>query len=324
MEKPAIPHNEKERLGELKDLGLLDSEAEERFDRFTRLAKRLFGVPVALISLVDSDRQWFKSRQGLDATETPRDVSFCGHAILGSEIFVVENASEDARFADNPLVIGDPNIAFYAGFPLTGPKGHKVGTLCLLDQKPRVLDEEDLEALRDIGDMVASELASLQLASTDSLTGISNRRGFEMLAAQALAMCARSSQPAAVVMIDMDGFKAINDTFGHEEGDRALIRFSTLLVETFRDSDVVARWGGDEFCAVLTGADAQQAQIAVERLSNALERHNAEPGRLYPLQFSAGVAEYQPDRHSNVIDVIREADALMYDHKRARSDNSAA
>ncbi len=324
MEKPATPHNEKERLSELKELGLLDSEAEERFDRFTRLAKRLFGVPVALISLVDSDRQWFKSRQGLDATETPRDVSFCGHAILGSEIFVVENASEDARFSDNPLVTGDPNIAFYAGFPLTGPKGHKVGTLCLLDQKPRVLDEEDLETLRDIGNMVTSELASLQLASTDSLTGISNRRGFEMLAAQALAMCVRSSQPAAVVMIDMDGFKAINDTFGHEEGDRALIRFSTLLVETFRDSDVVARWGGDEFCAVLTGADAQQAQIAVSRLSNALERHNAEPGRRYLLQFSAGVAEYHPDRHSNVVDVMREADTLMYDHKRARPDNSAA
>lgn len=324
MEKPATPHNEKDRLSELRDLGLLDSEAEERFDRFTRLAKRLFDVPMALISLVDSDRQWFKSRQGLDATETPRDVSFCGHAILGSETFVVENASEDARFADNPLVTGDPNISFYAGFPLTGPNGHAVGTLCLLDQKPRVLDEEDLAALRDIGEMVASELASLQLASTDSLTGISNRRGFEMLATQALAMCERSSQAAAVVMIDMDGFKAINDTFGHEEGDRALIRFSTLLVETFRDSDVVARWGGDEFCAVLTGADVQQAQIAVDRLSSALERHNAEPGRRYPLQYSAGVAEYVPDRHANVMDVMREADALMYGRKRSRSGDNAA
>ena len=324
MEKPATPHNEKERLAELRDLGLLDSAAEERFDRFTRLAKRLFDVPVALISLVDCDRQWFKSRQGLDATETPRDVSFCGHAILGSEVFVVENASADARFHDNPLVTDDPNIQFYAGFPLTGPQGHAVGTLCLLDQKPRVFNADDLAVLRDIGEMVAGELASLQLASTDSLTGISNRRGFEMLATQALAMCERSSQAAAVVMIDMDGFKAINDTFGHEEGDRALIRFSTLLVETFRDSDVIARWGGDEFCAVLTGADVQQAQTAVGRLCGALERHNAEPGRRYPLRFSAGVAEYVPERHGSVLEVMREADALMYDAKRARSGDNAA
>jgi diguanylate cyclase (GGDEF)-like protein len=324
VEKPPIPLDEEERLNELQELRLLDTEAEERFDRFTRLARRIFDVPVALISLVDGDRQWFKSRQGLDVAETPRDVSFCGHAILGSGIFVVENAAEDARFRDNPLVTGEPRIQFYAGFPLTGPKGHTVGTLCLLDQKPRVLAEEDLEALRDIGAMVAGELASLQLASTDSLTGISNRRGFELLASQALAMCRRSGQAVSMVMIDMDGFKDINDTFGHEEGDRALIRFSTLLVETFRDSDVVARWGGDEFYALLTGADAQQAQIAVRRLGDALKRHNAEPGRRYELRFSAGVAEYVPDLHADIMDVMREADALMYERKRARSGDNAA
>lgn len=112
MQKPPIPVDEAQRLETLKSLKVLDTDAEERFDRYTRMAKRLFGVPIALVSRVDKDRQWFKSRQGLESSETPREISCCGHAIVGDQVLLVQDASHDERFADNPLVAGDPSIRF--------------------------------------------------------------------------------------------------------------------------------------------------------------------------------------------------------------------
>ncbi len=164
--KPTFPSNEKERLEALWALEVLDTEPEERFDRITRIAQRVFGVPITLVSLVDGDRQWFKSRQGLAATQTPRDISFCGHAILEDRPFVVEDTSTDPRFADNPLVTDDPSIGFYAGRPLADAKGHRLGTLCLIDRQPRQLDENELAILDDLAKMVESEL---QLMNTRRL-----------------------------------------------------------------------------------------------------------------------------------------------------------
>ena len=131
MKSPPLPPDESARIEALRALDVLDTQTEERFDRITRIAKNLFGVSIALVGLVDEHRQWFKSRQGLEASETPRDISFCGHAILGEEIFVVPDASLDPRFSDNPLVTGEPKIRFYAGYPLALPSGCKVGTLCI-------------------------------------------------------------------------------------------------------------------------------------------------------------------------------------------------
>ncbi len=163
MLPPLIPFDEHARLDELLNLRLLDSPPEERFDRLTRLARQLFGVQTCLVSLIDSERQWFKSRQGLDASETPRDISFCGHAILRDEPFVIENATEDPRFADNPLVTGAPHIRFYAGIPLRGPQGYKVGTLCLLDPAPRHFGPDDVRSLTDLGDLVSAEISNQAL-----------------------------------------------------------------------------------------------------------------------------------------------------------------
>ena len=124
MQTPATPDNEHLRLDALRRITILDTSAEERFDRITRMARNMFDVPISLVSLVDKDRQWFKSCCGLPVLETPRDISFCGHAILGDGLFVVEDATRDLRFADNPLVTGDPHIRFYAGAPLSAPGGH--------------------------------------------------------------------------------------------------------------------------------------------------------------------------------------------------------
>ncbi|MEE4250253.1 MAG: PAS domain S-box protein, partial [Alcanivoracaceae bacterium] len=162
MEIPAIPDDEQQRLQALHDLQLLDTPAEERFDRLTRLAKQMFAVPIALVSLVDEQRQWFKSSQGLDACETGRDVSFCGHAILGREIFEVCDASKDPRFADNPLVTGAPHIHFYAGAPLITGDGYGLGTLCIIDSQPRQLNADERRALRDLADIVVSEVLQIE------------------------------------------------------------------------------------------------------------------------------------------------------------------
>ncbi|MHC5011618.1 MAG: GGDEF domain-containing protein [Planctomycetota bacterium] len=310
MIEPAIPDDEVQRLRTLRALELLDTPPEERFDRVTRLARRLFDVPIALVSLVDEDRQWFKSRQGLDAEETPREISFCGHAILGDRVLVVEDALQDNRFHDNPLVTGQPGVRFYAGHPLSAQDGSKMGTLCLVDRQPRTLSRDDLELLSDLAAMVESEFTALRLATTDLLTGLSNRLGFEKIASHALAFCARTGQSSSLLFFDMDAFKEVNDRFGHDEGDRALVAMSRLLLETFRHSDVVARLGGDEFCVV----EAELARLAV-----GVRAHNASRELDYDLSYSVGVCAYDPARHHTVNDLLREADRRMYRQKEERT-----
>ena len=315
MKAPDTPANEKERLKTLRSTDILDTDPEERFDRLTRMAQRVFGVSIALVSLVDENRQWFKSKVGLDACETGRDISFCGHAILGSDIFVIEDALEDERFADNPLVTGEPKIRFYAGAPLRYLDGNKLGTLCIIDQEPRIMDEEDCTLLRDLAEMAEGELSAIQLATIDDLTKISNRRGFISLAQNSINLCARQGTPVSMVFLDLDKFKPINDQFGHAEGDHALIAFADLMRKSFRDSDVFARIGGDEFVVLLTNTKKDRAAEIVARFRGQVEAYNTQAKRGYDLCFSDGIVSMLPDQDSLVDDLLREADVLMYEKK---------
>jgi GAF domain-containing protein len=150
MKTPAIPTNAQERMHALRALQLLDSSHEERFDRVTRMAKRMFNVSISLVTLIDEDRQWFKSNQGLNIAEAPRDTSFCAHAINHDGLFIIPDTTQDSRLFDNPLVTEGPNIRFYAGYPLKIRQGVNIGTHCLLDQKPREMDVEDRQLLADL------------------------------------------------------------------------------------------------------------------------------------------------------------------------------
>lgn len=318
---PTKTEDEIARIEALRASKLLDTSPEERFDRLTRLAKRLFGVPIALVSLIDVDRQWFKSCIGLSVTETSRDISFCGHAILGSDVFVIPDARADERFIDNPLVTGPPYIRFYAGCPLQVANGSKLGTLCLIDVEAREFDADSVELLQDLAKMAEQEIAALQLATMDGLTSLSNRRGFDTLAQHALSVCKRLERPACLLFFDLNGFKQINDTFGHAEGDRALSLFAEELRAIFRDSDVIGRIGGDEFSVLLTDSNSASTSVILSRLQESINARILAESRSYNVRYSVGCVEFEAGRHGSVVQLLADADSAMYAHKQAtRSD----
>ena len=153
-----IPFNDPERLAALRELLILDTPPEARYDRIVQFARDEFDVPIALLSLIDANRQWFKSKVGLDVCETDRGISFFGHAILQDDLFIIPDTLADERFADNPLVTGSPHIRFYAGAPLIMPSGYALGTLCLIDSKPREVDFTDMAILATLRDLLLQEL----------------------------------------------------------------------------------------------------------------------------------------------------------------------
>lgn len=319
LQKPDIPSDEVHRLETLRSLNILDTPPEERFDRLTRTAKRLFGVPIVQFTLVDENRQWFKSCVGLNVQETPRDISFCGHAILDNSLFIIPDATKDKRFADNPLVLNDPHIRFYAGCPLKAPNGKKIGVLCIADREPRSFTAEDLEALKDLASMAERELLIIQLATMDDLTNISNRRGFMMLAQHLLNFCKREKTLATLLFMDLDKFKNINDTFGHAEGDKALSAFACLMKAESRESDIFGRLGGDEFAAFLVNTSKKHAEtFIIPRFQQSLEKYNRETNRGYDISFSYGIVEFDPEKPRTIKELLADADYLMYELKREK------
>jgi len=163
MQKAPIPENENERLLSLQMLNILDTPIESRFDCITKISQNLFNVPISTLTLVDKDREWYKSVVGLSCTQGPRDISFCGHAVLENDILYVEDTTKDERFADNPMVKGNPPIRFYAGQSLTGPGGHRIGVLCIKDTKPRKFPSEQINKLKDLARWAEIELNSREL-----------------------------------------------------------------------------------------------------------------------------------------------------------------
>jgi diguanylate cyclase (GGDEF)-like protein len=316
MQAPAIPDDEGTRVDTLYDLRILDTEPEERFDRLTRLAKRLLQVPISLISLVDENREWIKSGEGIGNSQVARDISFSAHAILSPDILLVPDTTLDERFSDNPLVVDEPHIRFYAGCPLKAPNGSNLGTLCLIDSKPREFSEDEKVLLRELTRMAEQDIVAVQLATMDELTMLSNRRGFEALTKHALELSRRFQKPAALLYFNLDQFKQINDRFGHAEGDLALKTFAQCLKLTFRESDVLGHLGRDEFAVFMTNVSNVELEHALERLRDAVDQYNKDAKRGHDIAFSFGKVAFDASGHADVDDLMAKANALMYLNKK--------
>lgn len=315
-----IPVDEGRRMERLNNLCILDTPEEERFDRFTRMAIRMFNVPIAYVSLIDNDRQWFKSKIGLPLNELPRGMSMCSHTIVsGQDIVVIEDTAKIERFKDNPMVHAEPPVAFYASVPIPSSATHQgsgLGTFCIVDHVPREFSEDDRKALIDIGDMVGETLLSLDLAKYDDLTGILNRRAIEWHGNKAIEVARSASDCMSVIYFDLDKFKDINDTYGHQAGDDALRAFSYCLKKTLREDDHAGRVGGDEFMAILPGASRDEARGAVLRLRIELESWRRRANSPFAIQFSSGVVELDPITMESLDDVTAVADRAMFEDKR--------
>ncbi|WP_431689270.1 putative bifunctional diguanylate cyclase/phosphodiesterase [Hahella sp. NBU794] len=258
---PPIPDNEALRLKDLESLKILDTDAEERFDRITALIADVFDAPIVLLSLVDRDRQWFKSIHGLNVPETSREISFCGHAIFEPEAMVVEDAHDDPRFCLNPLVTGEPNIRFYAGAVIRGPSGLPVGTCCLIDRKPRKLSERDRKRLLIFAKLLESELLqsvkltrlqqeTVMSAYFDPLTGLPNQRLFLDRLEQRLKSAGRLDS-VTVCVVNICRFSNVISARGKDNANKALVVIGKRIKAAIKNKGSVARLSGDRF-AVFT------------------------------------------------------------------------
>ena len=323
MITPATPVDELLRLETLRNLKILDTDPEERFDRVTRLAKRIFGTEIALVSLVDGDRQWFKSYQGIEVTETPRDVSFCGHAILDDQVMIVNDTHTDDRFRDNPLVTANPSIRFYAGCPISAPNGSKVGTLCVIDSKPRDIADGDIALLEELGQLVEEELAMAGMMHDDPVTGLSNSLGFSQIAEYLLAMCKRTESPATLMLFRVANQNVITGFMGQEEGDRAAIEMTQILMANFRDSDIISRLTHEAFAVLMAGASYENVSVTRERIETAIEERNLRGETEYELDIEVAAIAYDPETHADVNALINDAEDSLEAGRGQDSANDA-
>ena len=448
MKIAPLPANEQARLAELRKYDILDTEPEAAFDNMVQLATHICQVPIAAISLVDEHRQWFKAIAGLDAQETSRDVAFCAHTILQSETMIVPDARADERFCDNPLVASAPNIRFYAGVPLVTPQGFHLGTLCVIDCKPRELDAAQLKAIKVLADNVMAHLdlrlshkhirqyvEDLQLAATifesssesmivtdsdnqiitvnpaftvttgyalnevigrnprllssgrqsdefyqamwsslnsvghwngevwnlrkngelyaewlsinvifnddgskrlhvaifsditekkqadeqiwrhanyDHLTQLPNRRLFRDRLDQSVKTAHRTGEALALMFIDLDRFKEVNDTLGHDIGDQLLVEVAARIHQCVREMDTVARMGGDEFTVILpTISSAVYAGKIARTIIEKLSEPFLISGALLSISASIGISIYPTDGSTSE-QLLKNADLSMY------------
>lgn len=317
MKSSSLPTNETARLAALRDSGLLEAGEHATYDRLTRLAKRLFNVPVAMVNLIDDLVVVVKSADGVSGENLPRNLSFCSHTLLANAPLVVPDTLDDARFADNPLVTDIYPVRFYAGYPLHLPDGTAVGTLCIIDHLPRQFSAEDVAALADLAALAEVEFAARSTAITDNLTGLYNRRGFHHLATYGIKAARRRAEPLTLAWLDLDRFKQINARFGRADGDAALKAVAGLLGSTFREADVLARYGGDEFAILFANSDEKGAWIAMQFLTEQAAVWNEHSDYPWSLSFAWGVSEFNHER-DDLQSWLQKADEMMYSMKQQR------
>lgn len=321
MIEPELSNNEPVRLAALRATRLLDTPLEDRFERLTRMVRKLLDVPIAAVSLVDADRQWFKSIQGLAVCQTSRAVSFCGHTILGIKPLIISNARADDRFKDNPLVTGEPYIVFYAGIPVKASNGRTIASLCVIDHKPRDLSADELKTLEDIASLVESEIrarpdcdiqrnmmmltsATLGKSRVDELTRLWNEATIEEIRFLFHAEARKSCQSSAVIIARVDGDESMRSSSGAEAADEVIRQVAKRVLASARPIDAVGRSGANEFAVMLApGTDRAECLAIAQRIRQRIAEKPitlTSGERCVTLSVGLGVNEKPNDNYGSV------------------------
>jgi diguanylate cyclase (GGDEF)-like protein len=308
---------------------ILNTPPEPNFDRITRIASSVLGRPVCTLALADRDRFWFKSKQGVEATEMPRSMAFCEETIRGQDVFVVPDAVADSRFVDAPVVKASPHVRFYAGAPLITPTGVAIGSLCVLDVKPdSSFSEESRRILSDLAstavelfeakarqiELVRCTNEIAHLARHDFLTGLPNRRRLVEIHAEMVR--GKRENGVALLYLDLDGFKAVNDTRGHSQGDDLLRQVAARIQICLPPLARVARLGGDEFAVLLPSTSnnlTEDASDLAHRLTTTIKQPYLTGDALVTIGCSIGIALSRDG--SDLDDLLSRADRLLYQAK---------
>ena len=316
-------NDEPGRLAALDRYRVLDTPVAAPFEKITALVKDIMNVPICAVSLIDRERQWFKSVQGLSVKETDRSISFCTHAIKRDVPFLVPDAQLDPLFAENPLVVGDPFIRSYAGAQLRSPDGYNVGALCVIDIVPRTYSEPQLAILSSFAALVVDELELRLIAERDLLTGALTRRGFITTVENEIRLSQAGDRTATLVILDIDHFKRVNDRFGHLAGDEVLKAVVELCESELADTASFGRIGGEEFAILLPEIGERDACAKIEAIRRGIERLLIPVAGGIRVTASFGVAELDGDiARSN--EWLGKADEALYVAKRGGRNRLSA
>jgi len=333
MAETPLPDNEQQRLQTLQEHALLDTPKDNRFERITKIARALFNVPIVGISLIDERRQWFKSIQGTQLCETKREYAFCSHTIRQDEPLIINDSLQDTRFHDNPYVLGQPYIRFYAGCPIKANNDHNLGTICLIDTKPGSVSAEQIEYLQDIARIIEAEiqrqafyniqnelLREIEIDKKarliDPLTKLANRAGMWEILDHQMTRSQISGKSFGLVLADVDHFKQINDHYGHSAGDEVLRQIGKTLITYCRAEDAVSRWGGEEFLILINAEKFDCIMQVAERLREAVENmlvlwHK----KSIRVTMTMGVKRIMPHQSIQLDGLIEQADKALYQGK---------
>lgn len=275
------------RLAALRRYTILFDDEACSFEGVTRAVRAAIEVPMAAVSLVEFDHQWFKSPVGLGLERTPRAISFCSVAIRSGDPLVVADAADDPRFRDNPLVTGPPHLRAYLGMPLTTPDGFRIGVLCGLDTRPRRFSERDMAVMANLAAIVMDEIELRQAASVDALTGALVRGG---LVRRIDRVVEDGTMPAALAILAVDRFERINEAHGHAAGEAVLAGLARHVMAWKRPADVLGRLGGEEFGLLMPGIETVDAVKRLETLRRVVERMGVDAPATIEATISVGLA----------------------------------